>query len=111
MRVHTSVHPNGLDPFQAAKAWMLRTKLKQVWKETADEVVASTAPMAEWSVGAVASWLEGLDMAGPAAMLSAQGLNGADLLSFESAFANAHDLGTTPFVAKKVLMLRGQHRD
>ena len=29
MRVHTSVHPSGLDPLQAAKAWMLRTKLKQ----------------------------------------------------------------------------------
>ena len=41
--------------------------------ETADEVVASTTPMAEWSVGAVASWLAGLDMAGPAAMLSATG--------------------------------------
>ena len=79
--------------------------------ETADEVVASATPMAEWSVGAVASWLAGLDMAGPAAILSAQGLNGADLLSFESASAFAHDLGTTPFVAKKVLMLRDQHRD
>ena len=83
MRAHTTAHPNGFHPFQAAKTWMLRTKLKQVWKETADEVVASTAPMAEWSVGDVASWLAGLDMAGPAAMLSAQGLNGAELLSFE----------------------------
>ena len=78
--------------------------------ETADEVVASTTPMAEWSVGDVASWLAGLDMAGTAAMLSAQGLSGADLLSFESASAFAHDLGTTPFVAKKVLRLRDQHR-
>ena len=77
--------------------------IKHMW-------VACTTPMAEWSVGDVASWLAGLDMAGPAAMLSAQGLSGADLLSFESASAFAHDLGTTPFVASKVLRLRDQHR-
>ena len=59
-------------------------------------------------VGAAASWLEGLDMAGPAAMLSAQGLNGADLLSFQTAAEFARDLGTTVFVARKVLRLRDQ---
>ena len=59
-------------------------------------------------VGAAASWLEGLDMAGPAAMLSAQGLNGADLLSFQTAAEFARDLGTTIFVARKVLRLRDQ---
>ena len=75
---------------------------------TTDGAVASTTPMAEWSVGAVASWLEGLDMAGPAAMLSAQGLNGADLLSFQTAAEFARDLGTTIFVARKVLRLRDQ---
>ena len=77
--------------------------------ETDVAAVTSTVPMAEWSVGAVASWLEGMDMAGPAAILSAQGLDGADLLSFQSASAFACDLGTTPFVAKKVLRLRDEH--
>ena len=41
MRVHTSVHPNGLDPFQAAKAWMLRTKLKLAWKEVCGQVLTA----------------------------------------------------------------------
>ena len=41
MRVHTSVHPNGLDPFQAAKAWMLRTKLKLAWKEVRGQVLTA----------------------------------------------------------------------
>ena len=41
MRVHTSVHPNGLDPFQAAKAWMLRRKLKQAWKEVRGQVLTA----------------------------------------------------------------------
>ena len=40
--------------------------------------------MAEWGVEAVASWLESLGRAGPAALLKAQGVSGADLLAFES---------------------------
>ena len=65
--------------------------------------------MAQWDVSAVSSWLEGVDMSGPAAALRAQGVNGADLLAFATAQDFARDLGTTPFVAKKVLRLRDEH--
>ena len=47
-------------------------------------------------------------MAGPAATLRAQGLSGAVLLAFQSEAEFARDLGTSLFVAKKVLMLRDQ---
>ena len=33
MQLSVSVHPRGLDPFQAAKAWQLRKQLKRPWKE------------------------------------------------------------------------------
>ena len=38
MHIRTSVHPHGLDPFQAAKAWMLRKKMKLQWKDVRDQV-------------------------------------------------------------------------
>ena len=38
-----------------------------------------------------------------------QGVNGADLLTFQTPVELARDLGTTPFVAKKVLKLRDEH--
>lgn len=31
VQISVSVHPRGLDPFQSAKAWFLRKKLKQLW--------------------------------------------------------------------------------
>ena len=65
--------------------------------------------MTTWGVGAVATWLESLDMAGPAACLKVQGVNGRDLVAFESAAEFSRDLDTTHFVAKKVLGLRNQH--
>ena len=63
-------------------------------------------PMATWEVGAVASWLESMDMSGPAAVLKSQGVNGADLTAFSSPAEFARDLGTTTFVSRKVLYLR-----
>ena len=62
--------------------------------------------MATWEVGAVASWLESMDMSGPAAVLKSQGVNGADLTAFSSPAEFARDLGTTTFVARKVLDMR-----
>ena len=38
MHIRTSVHPRGLDPFQSAKAWMLRKKLRLSWKEVRNQV-------------------------------------------------------------------------
>ena len=79
--------------------------------EAADEVVASATPMAAWSVVLLQVGSRAWTWLGQQPCCLQQGLNGADLLSFESASAFAHDLGTTPFLAKKVLMLRDQHRD
>ena len=53
--------------------------------------------------------MEGLDMAGPAAYFRAQGVNGNDLMNFESAGHLRNDLGTTPFLARKVVALRNEH--
>ena len=41
-----SLHPKGLDPFQAARAWLLRKKLKQSWGEVRKQVrtVAGKVP-------------------------------------------------------------------
>ena len=79
------------------------------WVATEPPAAAAASPMAQWSVSAVSSWLESLDMSGPAATLRAQGVSGADLLAFATPRDFAHDLGTTPFVAKKVLRLRDEH--
>ena len=67
------------------------------------------AAMAAWAVEEVAAWLEGMDMVGPAAYFRAQGVNGADLLAFRSVQQSSRDLGTTSFVARKVLALRDAH--
>ena len=80
-----------------------------VWEADGPATPPQPDPMIGWSVSAVASWLEGLDMGGPASTLRAQGVNGADLLTFQTPVELARDLGTTPFVAKKVLKLRDEH--
>ena len=79
------------------------------WESEGPIAQSPADPIVGWSVGAVASWLEDLDMCGPAATLRAQGVSGADLMAFQSPAELARDLGTTPFVAKKVLRLRDQH--
>ena len=80
-----------------------------VWEAESPTAPLQPDPMIGWSVGAVASWLEGLDMGGPASTLRAQGVNGADLLTFQTPVEFARDLGTTPSVAKQVLRLRDEH--
>ena len=37
VKVSLSVHPRGLNPFQSAKAWLLRKKLKQPWAKVRAE--------------------------------------------------------------------------
>ena len=34
------LHPKGLDPFQASKAWLLQKKLKQSWRDVRKQVRA-----------------------------------------------------------------------
>ena len=38
MLVQSSVHPNGLNPFQAAKAWHLRKVQRLPWKAVREQV-------------------------------------------------------------------------
>ena len=40
--VRVSMHPQGLAPAEAAKAWYLRTQAKQPWSEIQRSVLAST---------------------------------------------------------------------
>ena len=63
-------------------------------------------PMSSWCVADVTHWLEGCDMAGPASTMAAQGVNGADLLTFESAVDLSKDVGISMFAARKILRLR-----
>ena len=79
------------------------------WRTAGVAAVTTPSAMASWGVEAVASWLESLGMAGPAAHFRAQGVNGKDLMGYESEADLMRDLATTPFVARKVLMLREQH--
>ena len=79
------------------------------WRTAGVAAVATPSAVASWGVEAVASWLENLDMAGPAAHFRSQGVNGKDLMGYESEADLMRDLATTPFVARKVLMLREQH--
>ena len=80
-----------------------------VWEADCPATPPQPDPMIGWSVSAVASWLEGLDMGGPVSTLRAQGVNSADLLTIQTPVEFARDIGTTPFVAKKVLKLRDEH--
>ena len=69
-------------------------------------VVAAPKSMSTWTVEEVASWMESVDMAGPAAYFRSQGVNGQDLMSFVDEEHLRRELGTTVFVARKVLSVR-----
>ena len=45
-----TLHPKGLDPFQAVKAWLLRKKLKQLWRDVRKQVrtVSGNLPHGQW---------------------------------------------------------------
>ena len=77
----------------------------------ADGVAAASPhrPMEAWTVEEVATWLEGLDMAGPAAHFRSQGVSGKDMVEFQSHQDLSRDLGVTAFLARKVFALRVQH--
>ena len=58
--------------------------------------------MGKWGAEAVASFLEGADLAGPAAHLLKNGVDGKDLQGFDAGTL-VHELRMTPFAAKKVV--------
>ena len=79
------------------------------WEGADASAIPSPLPMAAWCVSEVARWLEGSDMSGPASILRSQGVNGEDLVSFETAVQFSHDVGLSMFAARKILRLRDQH--
>ena len=79
------------------------------WATGVVDVAAPPSSMTTWTVGEVASWLESQDMAGPAMHLRAQGVDGQDLMDFRSEQELSRDLGTSIFLARKVLRLRDAH--
>ena len=61
--------------------------------------------MSAWSVGEVAAFLRDKDLAGPAAYLADNGVNGEDLYNINLETLT-QDLRCTPFAARKVLHVR-----
>ena len=61
--------------------------------------------MRAWSVNELGSFAKARDLAGPASVLAASGVNGADLLTMDEATL-VHDVRMTPFAARKVLRAR-----
>ena len=55
------------------------------WATADVDVTAPRRAMTTWTVEEVATWMESQYMAGPAAFFRTQGVNGKDLLSFETA--------------------------
>ena len=62
--------------------------------------------MQSWSVNDLATFLEGEDLSGPAGSFRSAGVNGADVLAWQSDVALAADLHLPPFTARKVLSCR-----
>ena len=92
-----------------SKNVMVLRLTEAAWESSGPASPPAEEPMEMWGVGAVANWLESMDMAGPAASLKAQGVSGKDLIAFQTEAEFVRDLCTTPFAARKVLMLRDQH--
>ena len=63
--------------------------------------------MAAWSADEVVTFVKGRDVAGPAAVLGASGVNGSDLLAIDQD-ALVRDVRLTPFGARKVLKARDE---
>ena len=86
--------------------------LPQPWESAAAETPASQAlppsreQMAAWGVDQLADFLTTKDLRGPAEVLRASGVAGADLLAWDTATELLVDLKLTPFAARKVLATR-----
>ena len=62
--------------------------------------------MAAWTADALADFLVERDLAGPAQVLRAAGVDGSDFLEWGSAAALEADLRAAPFTARKLLAVR-----
>ena len=82
------------------------------WESEAAETPASQdlppsrEQMAAWGVDQLADFLTTKDLRGPAEVLRASGVAGADLLAWDTATELQVDLKLTPFAARKVLATR-----
>jgi hypothetical protein len=65
--------------------------------------------MQSWPVDALADFLCGQDLSGPAASLQKAGVNGSDFLVWTSAAEVVTDVHVPPFTAKKLLACRAQY--
>ena len=77
-------------------------------REAREFAPAARAPMEAWRVCDVFEWLQSNDMSGPAAALQSQGVNGEDLVGFNTAIEFSRSVGLSLFAAQKVLRFRDQ---
>ena len=74
--------------------------------EVRPEALSQAEVMQSWTVDALATFLQGEDIGGPAEVLRSAGVNGADFLEWKTEGELANDLRLPPFVARKLLACR-----
>ena len=82
------------------------------WEGTAQQdgpTPASPEELAgQWSVSDTVRFLQSMDLEGPAELCRMSGVNGADLLGFNTVDEMVQELRCTPFAAKKMLRARNE---
>ena len=105
----SNLHLLDTDHWLANEKNVIQLKLTSPAWETPGTAPATTPPpravMSQWSVNSVMSFAHGRDLAGPAAALFANGVNGADLLEATEDLL-VKDVRLTPFAARKILAAR-----
>ena len=74
--------------------------------EVHPEPLGQAGVMQSWTVDALATFLQGEDLCGPAEALRSAGVNGSDFLAWKTENELAADLRLPPFVARKLLARR-----
>ena len=89
---------------------MLLRLTEPAWKTDGSEAHQPSQGQADimrsWTVSGLATFLEGEDLRGPAAVLRGAGVNGSDLLAWQSEGELVSDLRLPPFAARKLLASR-----
>ena len=76
--------------------------------EAHPESLGQAGVMQSWTVDALATFLQGEDLGGPAEALRSAGVNGSDFLEWKTERELASDLRLPPFAARKLLACRAQ---
>lgn len=74
--------------------------------EAHPEPLGQAGVMQSWTVDALATFLQGEDLCGPAEALRSAGVNGSDFLAWKTEGELAADLRLPPFAARKLLACR-----